>query len=144
MTTLGWEEQYESVKKKVAGGLVAMKKLKGILPQSMLFQVYKALVESHLRYADVVWGSLSNTKISALQRLQNCAFEIIQGSKILDSLIRPTFSIDQMFQFDRSVLMYKIINKICPESLHDKFAERSSISKYDTRNKTDLQIPRLI
>ena len=32
---------------------------------------------------------------------------------------------------------------ICPESLHDKFAERSSISKYDTRNKTDLQIPRL-
>ena len=47
-----------------------------------------------------------------------------------------------MFQFDRSVLMYKIINKMCPESLHDKFAERSSISKYDTRNKTDLQIPR--
>ena len=39
--------------------------------------------------------------------------------------------------------MFKIINKICPESLHDKFAERSSISKYDTRNKTDLQIPRL-
>ena len=57
--TLSWEEQYESVKKKVAGGLAAMKKIKGILPQSMLFQVYKALVESHLRYADVVWGSLS-------------------------------------------------------------------------------------
>ena len=92
--TLGWEEQYESVKKKVAGGLAAMKKLKGILSQSMLFQVYKALVESHLRYADVVWGSLSETKITALQRLQNRAFEIIQVSKIKDSLIRPTFSID--------------------------------------------------
>ena len=120
-----------------------MKKLRGILPQSMLFQVYKALVVSHLRYADVVWGSLSEIKITALQRLQNRAFEIIQGSKIKDSLIRPTFSIDQMFQFNRSVLMYKMINKICPESVHDKFAERSSISKYDTRNKTDLQIPRL-
>ena len=70
----------------------------------MLFQVYKALVESHLRYADVVWGSLSNTKITTLQKLQNHAFEIIQGSKIKDSLIRPTFTIDQMFQFDRSVL----------------------------------------
>ena len=75
--TLGWEEQYESVKKKVAGGLAAMKKLKGILPQSMLSQVYKALVESRLRYADVIWGSLSETKITALQRLQNRAFEII-------------------------------------------------------------------
>ena len=59
--TLGWEEQYESVKKKVAGGLAAMKKLKGILPQSMLFQVYKALVESRLRYADVVWGGCYRT-----------------------------------------------------------------------------------
>ena len=103
--------------------------------------MYKALVESHLRYADVVWGSLSDTKITALQRLQNRAFEIIQASKRKDSLIRP--SIDQMFQFDRPVLMFKMVNKICPESLHDKFAERSSISKYDTRNKTDLQIPRL-
>ena len=140
---LGWEEQYESVKKKVAGGLAAMKKLKDILPRSMLFQVYKALVESHLRYADVVWGSLSNTKISALQRLQNRAFDIIEASKIKDSFIRPAFNIDQMFQFDRSFLMFKMINKICPKSLHNKSAERSTISKYGTRNKTDLQIPRL-
>ena len=49
-----------------------------------------------------------------------------------------------MFQFDRSVLMFKIINTICPESLHDKFSERSTISRYGTRNKTDLQnIPKL-
>ena len=41
--TLGWEEQYELVMKKVAGGLAAMRKLKRILPQSMLFPVYKAL-----------------------------------------------------------------------------------------------------
>ena len=122
-----------------------MKELKGILPvpQSMLFQVYKALIESHLRYADVDWGSLSNTNTTALQRLQNCEFDIIQASKIKDSFIRPTFSIDQMLQFDWSVVMFKIINKICTESLHDKFAARSSICKYDTGNKTDLQIPRL-
>ena len=28
---------------------------------------------------DVVWGSLSNNKLTALQRLQNRAFEIIQA-----------------------------------------------------------------
>ena len=88
--TLGWEEQYESVKKKVAGGLAGMKKLRDILPQSMLFQVCKALVKSYLRYADVVWGNLSNTKISALQRLQNRAIDIIEALKAKDSLIRPT------------------------------------------------------
>ena len=79
--TLGWEEQYESVKKKVAGGLAAMKKLTDILPHSTPYQVYKALVESHLCYADVVWGRLSNTKVSTLQRLQNRAFDIIEASR---------------------------------------------------------------
>ena len=106
----------------------------------MLLQVYKALVESNLRFADVVWESLSNTKISALYRLQNRLFDIIEASK-KDSLIRPTSNVDQMFQFDRSVLKIKISNKICPESLHVKFVERSTINKYNTRNKTDLQIP---
>ena len=77
--TLGWEEQYESIMKKVAGGLAAMKKLKGILRQLMLFQVYTALVESNLRYAEVVLGTLSSTIISALQRLQNRVFEISEA-----------------------------------------------------------------
>ena len=35
------------------GGPSSNEKYEGILPQSMLFQVYKALVENHLRYADV-------------------------------------------------------------------------------------------
>ena len=35
-----------------------MKKHKGILPHSKLFQVYKELIESPHRYANVVWGSI--------------------------------------------------------------------------------------
>ena len=38
-------------------------------PQSQLCSVYYALVESHLRYGDVIWGSLCKTKLAALERL---------------------------------------------------------------------------
>ena len=51
---LGWEEHFEVVKKSTAKGFSVMKKMKSILPQSMLFGVYKALLESHLLYADVI------------------------------------------------------------------------------------------
>ena len=68
----------EPVKKKIAGGL-AIKKIKGILPHQCYFKRTK---------------SLSNVKMSALQRLQNRAFDIIEAYKIKNSLIRPTFSID--------------------------------------------------
>ena len=40
-------------------------------------------------------------------------------------------------------MTYKILNKISPESLWDKFDQRSSHSTYATRNCKDLQIPKL-
>ena len=40
-------------------------------------------------------------------------------------------------------MTYKIINKLSPESLWDKFELRSVHSKCETRNCHDLQNPRL-
>ena len=79
---LNWGDQFRSVKGKIASGLASLKKLKNIISQSQLMKVYYALVESHLRYANVVWGSLSDTKMEALQRLQNRAFDIIDSSRL--------------------------------------------------------------
>ena len=55
----------------MSGDLAALKKLKIVIPQSQLCNVYYALIERHLRYADVIWGSLSKTKITALQHLRD-------------------------------------------------------------------------
>ena len=35
-------------------------------PQTKLEQVYRALVNSYLRYEDELWGSLSDTKLDNL------------------------------------------------------------------------------
>ena len=58
-----------------------MKKHKGILPQSMPFQVYKALDESRLPYADVVWGSLSQQQSISPSETANRAVDVIGVSK---------------------------------------------------------------
>ena len=59
---LNWDEQFKSVKSKIYGGLASLRNLKNILPQSKLCSVYYASVESHLRYADVIWGNVSSEK----------------------------------------------------------------------------------
>ena len=51
---LNWDEQSKSVKSKICGRLASLKTLKNIFPQSKLCSVYYAIVESHLRYADVI------------------------------------------------------------------------------------------
>ena len=58
---LNWERQ--TIHNKSRGGFQSLRRLKSILPQSSLSNVHRALVESHIRYSDAIWGSLSNTKI---------------------------------------------------------------------------------
>ena len=62
--SLNWEEKYVTIKNKQKGGISSLRKLKDILPQRKHEKVYKALFESNLRYGDIVWNTLSDTKLS--------------------------------------------------------------------------------
>ena len=56
--SLSWNQQYKIVKVKLKGGLNSIRKLREILPQSQLCLIYQALVESHVRYENLIWGHL--------------------------------------------------------------------------------------
>ena len=79
---LSWNKQYKKLKCKLKSGRYSLRKLKNIIPQSKLDKVYRALFESHLRYGDELWGSLSTTKLEHLQRLQDRARTLIERAKI--------------------------------------------------------------
>ena len=64
-----WNQTLKRVKVKMSADHSDQKRLKNILPQSQLCSMYYALVESHLRYGDVIWSSLCKTKLAALQSL---------------------------------------------------------------------------
>ena len=74
---------------KLNSGIWTLKRLTNVLPQSQLSIVYYALLESQLRYGDVVWGSLPRAKLAALQRLQTRALKIIRNAKIKDTWSCP-------------------------------------------------------
>ena len=82
--SLHWKEQYKGIKNMLKWGLSSLRKLRNVLPQRKLDQVYKALFESHLRYGNIVWSTLSNTKLSQLQRLQTRAKKLITNAKYKD------------------------------------------------------------
>ena len=126
----------------MSAGLSALKRLKNILLQSQLYSVYYALVESHLRYSDVIWCSICKTKLTALQRLQSRAWTIIENAKIKDIWSTSWLNVENIIRHDRNVMTYKIVNRLCPENLFDKYLPRSYFSLYKTRNSKDLQIPR--
>ena len=130
----------KDVHNKSRGGLQSLRRLKSILPQSSLSNVYRALIDSHMRYADVIWGSLSNTKIEFRQRLHDRAVSMIHTSRIKDNWTPKFLSVIQLITFDRAVMVYKIFNKLCPENLWNKFNLRSHHSRYNTRFCRNIQI----
>ena len=89
------------------------------MPQKQLDNVYRALIESHLRYANVVWGSVRSSKIEILQNLLDRARAIIERIRIIDSRSYNWFNVEQLVRFDRSAMSYRIVNRMCPESLLD-------------------------
>ena len=68
---------------------------------------------------------------------------IVENARYKDNWSCDWLSVDNIIRFDRSVMTYKVRNKLSPECLWDKFQERSSQSNGAKRHCRDLQIPRL-
>ena len=139
---LSWNKQYRRPKCKLKSGLSSLRKLKNILPQVKLDQVYRALFKSHPRYSDELWGSLSATKLERLQRLQGRAQTLIESAKSEDGWICKWLSVSSLIKYDRGINDAQNDEWSCPDTLKGRFITRSEISSYSTRNQLDIDIPR--
>ena len=137
--SFNWDKQYRTVKKMFKRGISSLTKLKDILPQRKLEQVYKALFESHRCYSDIVSTALSNTKLSKLQRLQIRARKLIESANYEDGWSCNWLGVKSLISLDLRVMTYKILHGLCPENLRHKCVERSMISEYKARNNRDVQ-----
>ena len=71
----------------------------------------------------------------------------IDNSRSYDKTNTPCASLhpntlENIICFDRNVMTYKIIHKLCPNSFLEKYKPSSSFSSYNTRNSQNLQIPK--
>ena len=87
-----------------------------MLPQSKLFEVYRALMESHPRYFNLLWGHISATKIGNLQHLQHRAITLIQSAPIKDRTLSAILSVKDLIKLDQAVMVHKFLSKECPEA----------------------------
>ena len=139
---LNWNDHVELLQGKVAAGLSPLKKLKNILPQSKLCSVYQVSIESHRRFAFIVWGNLPKTKLLTLQRFQDRALSLIKHARMKDKWQGNLLKVENLIKLDQGVMMFKINNKLCPESLWSKFRQRCEASNYSSRNCRILEIPK--
>ena len=102
------------IRSKISAGLVSLKLLKNILLQSELHYMYYGLVEIHLRYGEIVWGSLNKIKLIALQCLKNRACSITENARNKDNWLCSWLNVENIIRYDQNIVTYKFMNKLCP------------------------------
>jgi len=117
---LKWSAHTNSLAKKLKSLIYKFYILRNIVNQELLKAIYYALVESHLRYCNIVWGSLHDEHLKTLNIVQKFIIKVmfnfprlyptkelftetkllnIRGLYILDTLIYVHFNKNNAFAF---------------------------------------------
>ena len=74
---LTWVNHTDTLSKKIAAGIAAIKRIIHCVPPATLNGIYRDIVQSHFDYCNVVWDSCGKTLSDKLQRLQNRAARVL-------------------------------------------------------------------
>ena len=116
------------------------------LPKPSLLTIYTSLVESRLRYCNVVWGNCGTSFIGKLQHLQNRAVELIHPeSESFDISTafkeQSLLNIQHLIDYSTTSVVYDSIHGNCPEYLTKLFVPAKDIYNYQTRHARNGLFP---
>ena len=145
---LKWDKHIDTIKTKVNRSLGLIKYARNYLPSEVLNKMYRGIVEPHLSYCCSVWGC-NESKISALQKIQNRAARIVTNSPynasaapLIQNLGWSTIS--QLVKKETAMLTYKSLNSLAPDYLRKLFIKCSDERERVLRSSdTDVKLPLL-
>ena len=125
---LQWNNHYQAVCKKVSTNLWLLSKICNFLSRDHRLMYYKAYIQPHLNYCNIIWGNSSNNNVSRITRLQKRACRLILQDEYTD--FDNAKSTLKMLAFEESVflnkakMMFKVVNRLIPEYVYRLFERR--------------------
>ena len=122
-----WNQHMKVLCSKVSRAIGYAKKF---IPKESLIPMYKGIVEPHFRYYCSVWESCGETRLRALQKLQNRAARIVSNSSYDTSatlLIKNLkwHAVTDMIKSETATVTYKVITGLTPSYLSNLFTKHT-------------------
>ena len=147
---LTWGSHIEKLAKKITSGIAAIKRVRQFVPPAKLHLIYKALIQPHFDYCNVVLGNCGIKLADKLQKLQNRAARALtfsnydaDASQLFENLNWKNLSTQR--DIHKALLVFKSLNGLAAEYLSSKFIGRSNTIPYalrDSANKLTIPQPR--
>ena len=81
-TNLNWGSHIEQLAKKTASGIAVIKRVRQFVLPATLHLIYKALIQPHLDYCNVVWGTCGIKLADKLQKLRRRCIAAVPKFKL--------------------------------------------------------------
>ena len=133
-----WNSHIQKISGKIACIAGTLTRLKRFLPKAILKIIYNALIQPHLNFGVLLWGS--NTK--RIYKLQKWALRAITCSKY-NAHCMPLFKelkllrIQDIYKLNMLKFYYKYKKSILPNYFRDMFKENFLEHEHDTRHKNE-------
>ena len=138
--TLTWSNHIEYISTKMKRGIGVIKKTSKYLDKHSLLMLYRSLVETHLRYCNIIWGQYNETLKDRLQVFQNKAARTIAKVKYENAdhlrLICQLgwLTVRNLIRLDLGIFIYKSQNNLFPETAGEFHLPASKIHSRQTRS----------
>ena len=107
---------------------------------------YKAYVQPHLDFCNIIWGSTKKSNIQVLLRLQRRACHIILGEQyttLSEALVLINFlNIEQRILLQKAKFMYRISQSTVPSYIQNMFQPTHTSRHLRSSDKFNYQIPK--
>ena len=146
--TLSWQSHINYISKKISKSIGIIYKLSKYLNRNTLISLYYSLIYPYMIYCNEVWGLGYTTHKRKLLILQKRALRIICG-KLRDDHSNPLYKmlkilkINDINTFLIATFMHKHYNQEIPDIFGDMFTNNSTVHNYDTRQNSELHVPKV-
>ena len=150
---LDWKFQIDNVALKISRGIGILAKLKPILKDNLLKNIYYSLVYSHLSYGIEAWGSAAKTNLNKINVLQNKAVRIMSGVQYFqvygqvpgplpssEPLYKKleVLKLEDIFKLNIAKFVYSTLTFLSPNNFHEWFSYDHEIHSHSTRSAAEI------
>jgi exonuclease III len=145
---LSWKRHVIYTRNKIAKGIGLLIKARKTLPPECLQRLYYSFIYPYLTYCLEIWGGTYNSHMNDLILQQKRVLRLMCNVHRLTKS-RPLFQklkilrIDKLYVYRILWFMYKYENGLLPQSFSLNFVRRRDIHSYNTRNRDQINIPRV-
>lgn len=144
--TLCWDKQIKQILKTCNSYLFLLSRICIFLSLSNRQLFYNTYILPHLDYCCIIWGNCNQSLEDKIVKFQKRAARLIlditdfnTSSEFLFSELKWQ-SFPERVTYQKAIMMYKIINKICPDYLLNHITLTSEISTRHTRSHDTYQL----